>query len=223
MINIASTKNDTILVFCDMSLLFYVIKGVIMKIKSINLGFAVVSTLAVLTAQIAGAATEVAGAKGKINFTGAVVEGACNLSAGQKDQIVDFGEVGRSVLNEGGVATANFSIALTDCEPAVKVEGLENPTASAVEIRFNSGKVNAQDVKQLNNTAGAKNAQNVVVKVISTADGSAVNFNNETSNITQTLVGGDMTFPFEANVSSPDKNATTGAISTDTDFTIYYK
>lgn len=181
------------------------------------------TALATTVATQTMAATEVAGATGKINFVGTVVEGACHLSADQKDQVVDFGDVGRGNLNNGGVATKDFSITLTDCDPTATIEGLDTTTASAIEIQFNSGKANATDVQKLNNTPGAANATGVLVNVISKLDGANVNFNGTTSNITQTLVSGDMTFPFEAAVSSPNKDATTGKIETDTDFVVYYK
>lgn len=160
-------------------------------------------------------------AKGKVNFVGSVVEGACNLSSDQADQTVDFGQVGRGVLANGGVSTKDFSITLDGCDPAAKVEGIAD-AVKTVGLRFNSAMIDATTATQLKNMSGSGMATDVAVEVTSKDNGQAVKFDG-TNDFDQAIAQGDMTYNFQGTMLSPGKAPTTGKLQTHTEFVVVYK
>lgn len=55
--------------------------------------------------------------QGKVTFNGTVVDAPCGIDAQSADQSIEFGQVSKVLLNNGGSSTPkNFDIKLTDCD-----------------------------------------------------------------------------------------------------------
>ena len=55
--------------------------------------------------------------QGKVTFNGTVVDAPCGIDAQSADQSIDFGQVSKVLLNNGGTSTPkSFDIKLTDCD-----------------------------------------------------------------------------------------------------------
>lgn len=167
------------------------------------------------------------GATGTVNFMGDVVESACNLDAGNQAQDVDFGQVGKGVLANGGVANAPFSIKLTGCDPSAKIEGLpvDQAAISTVALRFESAAMDPATTTELTNSAADGSAAGVAVKVLSNENNKYLTFDGQTdSKVTQNMKKGDITYNFTATLAKATgaSEVTTGKISTATNFVVEY-
>lgn len=162
-------------------------------------------------------ALAVEGARGEVIFKGNVQEGACNIDNDNLHQTVNFGDVGKSVLANGGNQTIPFNIKLTGCDPEAKIDGLDK--ISTVGVKFDGG--NGEELFNPNIDGFAKG---VSVKVYSDQLNKNIKFDGTTP-VPQNIVNGDMNYSFRAILAKSTSNptdVTTGKIETKAMFVVEY-
>jgi len=95
-----------------------------------------VSAIAVLLAAFGANAAEQG--QGVINFKGTVVDAPCGITAESADQSVDFGQISKASLSNGGVsAQKTLDIKLTKCDVGALTKG--------VQITFSGNTISSVD------------------------------------------------------------------------------
>lgn len=161
------------------------------------------SLLATLMAANAAWAEPIDGAKGDVKFQGNVIESACNIDAQNLHQTVQFGEVGKTVLANGGNQSIPFQIQLTGCDPDATVNGQKIGT---VGIKFEGGtgeELFSPDIDGY--------AKGVSVKVYSDDLAGFVKFDGSTP-AKKAISKGEMNYTFKA-ILAKASAATTDAIT----------
>lgn len=83
-----------------------------------------VSAIAVLLAAFGANAAEQG--QGVVNFKGTVVDSPCGIAAESADQSVDFGQISKATLSNGGTSTQKtLDIKLTKCDVAALTKGVQ--------------------------------------------------------------------------------------------------
>lgn len=170
-------------------------------------------------------AMAVDGANGEVRFIGNVIESACNISADNLNQTVDFGTVGRSLLNGTGVQEVPFQIQLTGCDTDATVEGLTDGKVSTVGIRFQSSALVNSTTNELSNPPAAGYAQGVSVKVFSTDSNKYVSFDGSAdATVSKNITQGTMTYGFKGILAKATgaSAVTVGKVDTKTQFVVEY-
>lgn len=169
-------------------------------------------------------ATTVVSGTGIVHFQGKVIEGACNLDAENQEQTVDFGQVGKGVLDKDGAANQDFNIKLTGCNPEAEVAGLG--LINTVALSFDSASISETNKEELTNSQAAGMATGVAVKVLSKDTNTYLTFDNtDKSKVKKTIVVGDMIYPFTASLVKATGVASvgTGDVQTSTNFHVEYQ
>lgn len=155
--------------------------------------------------------------QGKVTFNGTVVDAPCGIDAQSADQSIDFGQVSKVLLNNGGTSTPkNFDIKLTDCDiTGYKAGG--NAKAGTVSLTF-SGVQAGTDMLQ---TVGTTNT----AILITDPHGKPVKFDGATATGVSSLVDGDNTIHFTALVKKDvsGNDVTEGAFSAVANFNLSYQ
>lgn len=170
-------------------------------------------------------AMAVDGANGEVQFTASIIESACNIDTANLNQTVDFGVIGRSLIDGTGVQEMPFQIKLTGCDPDATVEGLTDGKVSTVGIRFQSGSLVSSTTNELANPPAAGYAQGVSVRVLSTDTNKYVSFDGSAdATVTKSVVQGDMTYGFKGILAKATGAAgvTVGKVDTKTQFVVEY-
>ena len=174
---------------------------------------------------LSGNAMAVDGATGEVKFTGNVIESACNISADNLNQTVNFGTVGRSLLNGTGVQEVPFQIQLTGCDPSATVQGLENGKVSTVGIRFESSALVTSTKNELANPTTSGYSQGASVKVFSIDTNKYISFDGSAdAKVTKNVSSGNMTYSFKGILGKATgaTSVTVGKIDTKTQFIVEY-
>lgn len=155
--------------------------------------------------------------QGKVTFNGTVVDAPCGIDAQSADQSIDFGQVSKVLLNNGGTSTPkNFDIKLTDCDITGYKAGGANK-AGTVSLTF-SGVQAGADMLQ---TVGTTNT----AILITDPHGKAVKFDGATATGVSSLVDGDNTIHFTALVKkdASGNDVAEGAFSAVANFNLSYQ
>lgn len=153
--------------------------------------------------------------QGKVTFNGTVVDAPCGIDAQSADQSIDFGQVSKVLLNNGGTSTPkSFDIKLTDCDITNYKAGNK---AGTVSLTF-SGVEAGTDMLQ---TVGSTNT----AILITDPHGKAVKFDGATATGVSSLVDGDNTIHFTALVKkgTSGNDVAEGAFSAVANFNLTYQ
>lgn len=153
--------------------------------------------------------------QGKVTFNGTVVDAPCGIDAQSADQSIDFGQVSKVLLNNGGTSTPkSFDIKLTDCDITNYKAGNK---AGTVSLTF-SGVQAGTDMLQ---TVGSTNT----AILITDPHGKAVKFDGATATGVSSLVDGDNTIHFTALVKKDTSggDVAEGAFSAVANFNLTYQ
>lgn len=153
--------------------------------------------------------------QGKVTFNGTVVDAPCGIDAQSADQSIDFGQVSKVLLNNGGTSTPKgFDIKLTDCDITNYKAGNK---AGTVSLTF-SGVQAGTDMLQ---TVGSTNT----AILITDPHGKAVKFDGATATGVSSLVDGDNTIHFTALVKkdTSGNDVAEGAFSAVANFNLTYQ
>ena len=143
--------------------------------------------------------------QGKVTFNGTVVDAPCGIDAQSADQSIDFGQVSKVLLNNGGTSTPkSFDIKLTDCDITNYKAGNK---AGTVSLTFS--------------TVGSTNT----AILITDPHGKAVKFDGATATGVSSLVDGDNTIHFTALVKKDTSgdDVAEGAFSAVANFNLTYQ
>ncbi|HBA7870665.1 fimbrial protein [Escherichia coli] len=136
--------------------------------------------------------------QGVVNFKGTVIDTPCGISPDSVDQSIDFGQISKSHLSNGGTSVQkNLDIKLVNCDIS---------TASAmksVSVTFSGANVGTQK-----NELGTSGGTGTAI-VVSGADGKLVSFDGTSTNAKTQLKAGDNILHYSTWV----KQATGGTIS----------
>ncbi|MCG8706996.1 type 1 fimbrial protein [Brenneria sp. 4F2] len=150
---------------------------------------------------------------GTVTFKGKIVNTPCSVSQDDLDQSVDFGEISKIVLQNGGTSEVkNFDITLKDC--AIE-------TSNTASVKFAGGTVTGSNNKMLALNGSASGA-GIVVKY----SGTAIAFDGTTPAVSgYNLVNGDNTFTFSSYVEkvASATEVTTGNFESTANFLISYQ
>lgn len=156
--------------------------------------------------------------QGKVTFNGTVVDAPCGIDAQSADQSIDFGQVSKVLLNNGGTSTPkSFDIKLTDCDITNYKAGNAGNKAGTVSLTF-SGVQAGTDMLQ---TVGSTNT----AILITDPHGKAVKFDGATATGVSSLVDGDNTIHFTALVKkdTSGNDVAEGAFSAVANFNLTYQ
>ena len=154
--------------------------------------------------------------QGKVTFNGTVVDAPCGIDAQSADQSIEFGQVSKVLLNNGGSSTPkNFDIKLTDCD----VTNYKNAgKMGTVSLTFSGVQAAGTDMLQ---TVGTTNTAILVTD----PNGKPVKFDGATPTDASTLVDGDNTIHFTALVKkdTSGNDVAEGAFSAVANFNLTYQ
>lgn len=171
---------------------------------------------AVAMAMVSFSANAAPQGQGKVTFNGTVVDAPCGIDAQSADQSIDFGQVSKVLLNNGGTSTPkNFDIKLIDCDITnYKAAGNK---AGTVSLTF-SGVQAGVDMLQ---TVGTTNT----AILITDPHGKAVKFDGTTATGVSSLVDGDNIIHFTALVKkdTSGNDVAEGAFSAVANFNLTYQ
>ncbi|HEJ7179684.1 TPA: fimbrial protein [Serratia marcescens] len=150
-------------------------------------------------------------ADGTINFTGEILEQACEVDAGSKSQTVALGKVSKNAFSSAGdtAAATSFDIKLSKCPGAL----------STASVKF-EGTPNATDnnVLALNQETGA--ATGVGVKLYN-VDGSALPLSKGSQSF-PLVKGGTTTLNFKSAYVATNTTVTPGPANAVAKFSVIY-
>ncbi|HFP5150978.1 TPA: fimbrial protein [Escherichia coli] len=141
--------------------------------------------------------------QGQVNFKGTVIDAPCGIAPESADQTIDFGQISKSHLADGGTSQhKNVDIKLVNCDLASQKK--------AVTITFSGSSVASDKLEELGTSGGTGTA----IKM-STAAGEFVKFDGLTPAGVYNLKDGDNTMRYSAWV---QKSSADGAAVTEGDF-----
>ncbi|RTF43125.1 fimbrial protein [Serratia marcescens] len=150
--------------------------------------------------------------RGKVTFTGSIIDAPCSIAPESVDQTVDLGQISNSALKDGGQSMPkNFNIKLENCsfgEPASKNK--VTATFSGMESAANNG--------LLGITGNAKGAS------VAITDGSGALIELGQPSKAQTLqgTGGSLNFAAYVQGDGASTTITEGDFQAVADFTLAY-
>nr|AAF97902.1 adhesion protein PapA [Escherichia coli] len=161
--------------------------------------------------------------QGEVTFKGTVVDAPCGIETQSAKQEIDFGQISKSFLQEGGESQPkDLNIKLVNCDITnfKKVTGGGAAKAGRVALTFSG--VSSGNNKDMLQTVGATNTAIVVVA----PDGERVKFDGATTTGPSNLVDGDNTIHFTAAAVRKDDSGnpvTEGAFSAVANFNLTYQ
>ncbi|HAW0905892.1 TPA: type 1 fimbrial protein [Escherichia coli] len=124
--------------------------------------------------------------QGQVNFKGTVIDAPCGIASESADQTIDFGQVSKAHLTNGGTSQhKNVDIKLVNCELA---DNKKNVT-----ITFSGSSVGSDKLDELGTSGGTGTA----IKM-STATGDLVKFDGSTAVGSYNLNAGDNIMRYSA-------------------------
>ncbi|HHU8549411.1 TPA: fimbrial protein [Escherichia coli] len=170
----------------------------------------------------ANAAVSIPQGQGEVSFKGTVVNAPCGIETQSAKQEIDFGQISKSFLQEGGESQPkDLNIKLVNCDITnfKKVTGGGAAKAGTVALTFSG--VSSGNNKDMLQTVGATNTAIVVVA----PNGERVKFDGATTTGPSNLVDGDNTIHFTAAVRKDDsgKDVAEGAFSAVANFNLTYQ
>ncbi len=147
---------------------------------------------------------------GKVNFKGSIINAPCGIAPESADQSIDFGQISKAHLNNGGISTKkDVDIKLVNCEFGDPAAG------NTVSVTFSGTTVGTTDTLGLSDT-------NAVIKMTG-QDGKYVQFDGKTAGNTTALIKGDNTLHYQAWVQKGAQAVTEGDFTAVANFTLAYK
>ncbi|MCG8156920.1 type 1 fimbrial protein [Brenneria goodwinii] len=150
---------------------------------------------------------------GVVTFKGNIVNTPCSVSQDDLKQSVEFGDISKVVLENGGTSDVkSFDITLKDC--AIE-------TSNTANVTFSGGTVTGSNNKMLALNGSATGA-GIVVKY----SGEAIAFDGATAAVSDyNLANGDNTFSFSSYVEKAVNatGVTTGTFESTANFVISYQ
>ncbi|HAO9088966.1 TPA: type 1 fimbrial protein [Escherichia coli] len=147
---------------------------------------------------------------GKVNFKGSIINAPCGIAPESADQSIDFGQISKAHLNNGGISTKkDVDIKLVNCEFGDPAAG------NTVSVTFSGTTVGTADTLGLSDT-------NAVIKMTG-QDGKYVQFDGKTASNTTALMNGDNTLHYQAWVQKGTQAVTEGDFTAVANFTLAYK
>lgn len=156
---------------------------------------------------------------GTVTFTGSIIEAACSIAPGSRDQTVDLGAVTSASLASNGTSTpASFKIELKDCDMAFIPEGGTDPvktvTATFTGI-LSEGDTNKTQLAIVGNASGAG--------VVITADGSPVKLDGSVATAPAYLQDGQATLFYSAYLQGNSATIVPGSFEALANYTLAYQ
>ncbi|WP_024257647.1 fimbrial protein [Escherichia sp. TW09308] len=152
--------------------------------------------------------------QGQVNFKGTVIDAPCGIAPESADQTIDFGQISKSHLADGGTSQhKNVDIKLVNCDLASQKK--------AVTITFSGSSVASDKLEELGTSGGTGTA----IKM-STAAGDFVKFDGSTPAGVYNLKDGDNTMRYSAWVqksSADSATVTEGDFAAVANFNLTYK
>lgn len=179
-----------------------------MKLSSIALAtMMAVTSLTVVNVQAADSHN------GNVTFKGKIIDTPCSVSQDDLAQTIEFGEISKTVLNNGGTSVIKpFDITLRDCS----IE-----TSTTANVVFSGGTAAGTDNKLLALNGGASGA-GIAIQY----SGEKVSFDGATAAVSNyNLVNGDNTLSFTSFVQKLPSvtDVTTGNFESTANFVISYQ
>lgn len=169
----------------------------------------------------ANAAVSIPQGQGEVSFKGTVVNAPCGIETQSAKQEIDFGQISKSFLQEGGESQPkDLNIKLVNCD-ITNFKKVTGGAAKAGTVALTFSGVSSGNNKDMLQTVGATNTAIVVVA----PDGERVKFDGATTTGPSNLVDGDNTIHFTAAVRKDDsgKDVAEGAFSAVANFNLTYQ
>ncbi|HDW2448919.1 TPA: type 1 fimbrial protein [Escherichia coli] len=169
----------------------------------------------------ANAAVSIPQGQGEVSFKGTVVDAPCGIETQSAKQEIDFGQISKSFLQEGGESQPkDLNIKLVNCDitnfkqaPA----GGGAAKAGTVSLTFSGVQAGADMLQTVGDT-------NTAI-VVTDSNGKRVKFDGATATGTSNLIDGDNTIHFTAFVKKDDSGnpVKEGAFSAVANFNLTYQ
>ncbi len=152
--------------------------------------------------------------QGTVNFKGSVIDAPCGIAPESADQTIDFGQISKAHLNNGGISMKkNVDIKLVNCDFG---------TATATAPLKNTVKVTFSGVNTGGDLTGlGLSTTNAVIKM-SGQDGKLVKFDGATASNSTKLQNGDNTLRYQAWVQKGGAAVTEGEFAAVANFALAY-
>lgn len=162
------------------------------------------------------AATPALAADGTINFTGEILESACQVDTSSANQTVELGKVSASAFDQSGATAAatKFDIKLTNCPTT---DG--SPTIASVKFDGTNNTTNP-DILALTGTSTAKD---VGIAIYEKDGATLIPMSNKSQDNTIDTTSSAVTLSFIAKYMSTAAKVGAGTANGTTNFTIIYK
>ncbi|EMB7672994.1 fimbrial protein [Escherichia coli] len=171
----------------------------------------------------ANAAPTIPQGQGEVSFKGTVVDAPCGIETQSARQEIDFGQISKSFLQEGGESQPkDLNIKLVNCDITnFKKAPVSGGASKAGTVALTFSGVSSGNNKDMLQTVGATNTAIVVVD----PHGKRVKFDGATTTGPSNLVDGDNTIHFTAAVRKDDSGnpVTEGAFSAVANFNLTYQ
>lgn len=150
--------------------------------------------------------------QGAVQFKGTVIDTPCGIAPDSVDQSIDFGQISKSHLNNGGISVKkDLDIKLVNCD-------ISTAATKAVSVTF-SGTTAQGHANELGTTGETGTAI-----VVSSADGSPVAFDGTSKGGKTQLKDGDNTLHYSAWVKkATDKTVSEGEFAAVANFNLSYE
>ncbi|MCP8787140.1 type 1 fimbrial protein [Escherichia coli] len=151
--------------------------------------------------------------QGKVFFKGSVINAPCGIAPESADQSIDFGQISKAHLEANGISEKkDLDIKLVNCT-------FEKELLKTVKVTFSG-----THAAHVNNELGTTGDTGTAI-VISSADGTLVNFDGATASGTTKLKAGDNTLHYTSWVKKSASGGTLkeGAFTAVTNFNLTYE
>ncbi|HAH6328536.1 TPA: type 1 fimbrial protein [Escherichia coli] len=170
----------------------------------------------------ANAAVSIPQGQGEVSFKGTVVNAPCGIETQSAKQEIDFGQISKSFLQEGGeTQPKDLNIKLVNCDITNFKQSQGGATNNKGTVSLTFSGVPAGNSNDMLQTVGDTNTAIVVTD----SNGKRVKFDGVTETGASNLIDGDNTIHFTAFVKKDDGNGLVkeGAFSAVANFKLTYQ